>query len=362
MNGSQNAILLTAGILHQPGAKTAHGLIRKSSRFNIVGVIDKSFPGQDAGYIIDKKERGIKIFASVKDFLVNSGIKSSYAVVGVALPGGKLPQEMVDDISQAIGSGMSVVSGMHDFLSDNQQLRSLAEAHHVSLIDIRKPRPKDQLKFWTGSILQVKAPIIGVLGTDCALGKRTTAVMITEAMKKKGKNAQMVFTGQTGWLQGHEYGFILDSTYNDFISGELENAVVTCYRETSPDIIFVEGQSSLFNPSGPCGAELLLSAQCKGVILQHAPARVHYNGHEHTGIKISLERELAAIKLYGAHVIAITLNTKELSAEEAIQYKRELEKNYQLPVVLPLEEGMDQLSHLVEEYMLRFAIADPVNN
>lgn len=359
MNGSQNAIVLTAGILHQSGAKTAHGLIRKSSRFNIVGVIDNSFPGQDAGYIIDKKERGIKIFSSVADFLANSGIKADYAIVGVALPGGKLPKEMAEDIAQAIKSGMSIVSGMHDFLSDIPEIRSLAEVHHVNLIDIRKPRPKDQLKFWTGSILQVKAPIVGVLGTDCALGKRTTAVMITEAMRKKGKNAQMIFTGQTGWLQGHQYGFILDSTYNDFISGELENAVVTCYQETSPDIIFVEGQSSLFNPSGPCGAELLLSAQCRGVILQHSPARLYYNGQEHTGIKISLDRELAALKLYDAHVIAITLNTQGLTAEEAMNYKSAMEKNYQIPVILPLEEGMGQLSQLVEAYMLQFE-HDPV--
>lgn len=351
---NKNAIVLTAGILDQPGAKTAHGLIRVTSRFNIVGVIDKKFYGQDAGEVIDRKKRNIPVYRTIEDFLSNGNAKAGYAVVGVALPGGKLPAEMISEIKQAIQAGMSIVSGMHDFLSDMPELSSLAATHGVSLLDIRKPRTKDQLKFWTGNILKVKSPIIGVLGTDCALGKRTTAVMITEAMNKKGIAASMIFTGQTGWLQGHKYGFILDSTYNDFISGELENAIVTCYKEANPDVIFVEGQSALCNPSGPCGAELLLSAQCRGVILQHAPGRIYYNDQEHTGIKISLQREMEIIRLYGATIIALTLNTKGLSTEEAFQYKQQYEEQFRIPVVLPLEEGMDELSKHVSSYIQQF--------
>ena len=72
---------------------------------------------------------------------------------------------------------------------------------------------------------------------------------------------------------GHDYGFIFDSTPNDFVSGELENVVFRCDRDCSPDLILLEGQSSLRNPSGPCGAEFLCSAMAKGVILQHMPGR-----------------------------------------------------------------------------------------
>jgi uncharacterized NAD-dependent epimerase/dehydratase family protein len=193
-----------------------------------------------------------------------------------------------------------------------------------------------------------------VLGTDCALGKRTTAVMITDAMKQKGVRAEMIFTGQTGWLQGHRYGFVLDSTYNDFISGELENAVVTCWKEARPDVIFLEGQSALCNPSGPCGSELLLSARSKAVILQHAPSREFYKGQEKMGNRISLIRELELIRLYGSRVLAITLNTEDLTLEEAQSYKAQYEKEYGLPVILPLEEGMSRLSDVVQEYIATF--------
>lgn len=354
MKPKQNAILLTAGILDQSNAKTAHGLIRTGSRYNIVGVIDENFAGKDAGYLLDKVHRNIKVYGSVNDFIANAGNKTDYAIIGVALPGGKIPVTMIDEIKQAIKGGISIVSGLHDFLSDIPELKALAGQHGVELIDIRKPRPKSELKFWSGEIMNVKSPVIAVLGTDCALGKRTTSCMITEAMIKEGVDAKMIFTGQTGWLQGHEYGFILDSTYNDFISGELENAVVACYNETSPDVIFIEGQSALYNPSGPCGSELLLSAQCKGVILQHAPARQYYNGHEHTGIKISLKKELDTIKLFGSKVIAITLNTKNLTAEEAANYQKEYEALYKIPVILPLEEGMQRLAEEVKKYIRDF--------
>ena len=94
---------------------------------------------------------------------------------------------------------------------------------------------------------------------DCAMGKRTAARMLTQACKKHDINAQMIYTGQTGWLQGGQYGFVFDSTLNDFISGELEHAIITCNKETSPDLILLEGQSALRNPSGPCGSELLVS-------------------------------------------------------------------------------------------------------
>ena len=92
-----------------------------------------------------------------------------------------------------------------------------------------------------------------------------------ESLRRRGKQAEMIYTGQTGWMQGSPYGFIFDSTVNDFIGGELEKAVLTCAREAKPDYILLEGQSALRNPSGPCGSEYLLSANAKGVILQHAP-------------------------------------------------------------------------------------------
>ena len=183
-----------------------------------------------------------------------------------------------------------------------------------------------------------------MLGSDCALGKRTTARMLTDALNGVGIRTEMIFTGQTGWLQGGRYGFVLDATPNDFVSGELEHAVVSCDSEVNPDLILLEGQSSLRNPSGPCGAELLLSAQARGVILQHAPAREAFEGYEKTEFAIpSLESEIELIGFYGAKVLAVTLNGENLSDAELRATQRQYEARLNVPVVCPLLDGANDL-------------------
>ncbi|MEI9918696.1 MAG: DUF1611 domain-containing protein [Bacteroidota bacterium] len=120
----------------------------------------------------------------------------------------------------------------------------------------------------------MKCPKIAVLGTDCALGKRTTTRFLTEAMKKAGYKAEMHLHRTNRLDAGCEiWRFIFDSTLNDFISGEMEHAVVSCWNNEKPDIIFIEGQSSLRNPSGPAGAEWLVSANADAAVLQHNPPR-----------------------------------------------------------------------------------------
>ncbi len=120
----------------------------------------------------------------------------------------------------------------------------------------------------------------------------------------------MIYTGQTGWLQGGQYGFIFDSTLNDFVSGELEHAIVSCWEETRPDLILLEGQSALRNPSGPCGPELLISGNAKQVILVHAPKRKYFDNEAHWGEIPPVETEIALIRQYGAQVLALALNTE----------------------------------------------------
>ena len=220
---------------------------------------------------------------------------------------------------------------------------ALAEKHQVTLTDIRKPKQRKDLHFWTGDILQVTAQIIAVMGMDCAMGKRTTARMVREACAANGINAQMIYTGQTGWLQGGKYGFIFDSTLNDFVSGELEHAIVSCWKETGADVILLEGQSSLRNPSGPCGLEFLISGRAKSVILVHAPKRKYFDNDAHWGEIPSVTSEMEIIEKFGSQVIALALNTEDCTDEEAYEYQREYEENLGIPVLLPLQEGVGKI-------------------
>ncbi len=197
-----------------------------------------------------------------------------------------------------------------------------------------------ELAFWTGAALKLELLRIAVLGTDCALGKRTTTQLLVAECRARGLRAEMIYTGQTGWLQGTRHGFVLDATPNDFVAGELERALLECVRDERPEVVFLEGQSALRNPSGPCGAELLLSAGARWVVLQHAPARRFYDGTEELGCEIPpLADEIELLRHYEAEVLGVTLHTEGLAPGAA----RALETELGLPVVLPLTEGVGRI-------------------
>ena len=172
--------------------------------------------------------------------------------------------------------------------------------------------------------------------------------MTKQACTDAGINAQMIYTGQTGWLQGVKYGFIFDSTLNDFISGELEHAIVSCRKETKAEVILIEGQSALRNPSGPCGPELLVSGNARHVILVHAPKRKYYDNLKEWGTIHSLASEIELIKLYGSKVIAVALNTEHCTEKEAFNFQRKFESELQLPVLLPLQQGVEKIIPVIK--------------
>ncbi len=340
------ALILTNGILSTPNAKTAHGLIRGTDRFDIAAVIDFAHAGEDAGAVLDGTSRGIPVFADIPDALAQVP-EARFLVIGIATPGGVLPEDMLEVLKTAIRHKLSIVNGLHDYLSDRPDIAALAQEEGVELLDIRRPKKRSEMAFWNGDIYRVECPIVAVLGMDCAMGKRTTARLLRESCERRGRRAQMIYTGQTGWLQGGKYGFIFDSTLNDFVSGELEHAIVRCWEETGPEVIFIEGQSSLRNPSGPCGSELIISGNAKRVVLMHAPKRSYYDHEPHWGLIPPVASEIAIIRLLGAEVIAVCLHTEGCTEAEALQYQQHYEATLAIPVVLPLTEGVDRILPLI---------------
>lgn len=346
------ACILTNGKLDSPEAKTAHGLIRGTERFDIVGVVDERFAGGDAGQVLDGVPRGIPVYPSLAALTAETGQKPDYAVVGMAISGGRLDETWHGLLLDVLGFGVSIVNGLHMLLSDIPEFREAAQKAGVEILDIRRPKPFGELRAWTGEIYTVATPRLAVLGTDCALGKRTTARMVAESCGEAGIPTDMIYTGQTGWLQGYRYGFIFDATLNDFVSSELEAAILECHREAAPDLILVEGQSSLRNPLGPAGAEIIVSGNIKGVILQHVPFREMYDDLEYVGCLLpDVESEIKLMEMYGTRVIAVTLNGKGGTAEALSKYSQELEKRLGLPVVMPLEQGVARLVQVIQQFM-----------
>jgi uncharacterized NAD-dependent epimerase/dehydratase family protein len=348
-----SAVILTNGLLATADAKTAHGLIRGTDRFEIQGVIDQNHAGRDAGDILDGICRNIPVFSDMGSCLAASDRKPDFAIIGVALSGGRLDSHWQELIHSIISQGISIVNGMHMLLGEIPSFAHAAKKHHVKIIDIRKHKPYDQLNFWSGRIFDMKIPRLAVLGTDCALGKRTTSRMIVDTCRQAGMAAEMIYTGQTGWLQGNAYGFILDTTINDFVSGEVEAAIIRCEQAACPDIMVIEGQSGMRNPSGPCGAEIIVSGNIKGVVLQHTPFRKYFDGTESLGCMLpDIDNEIKLIEMYGTRVIAVTLNGTGGTREDLATFRSALEKKTGIPVVCPLEESMEKLLPVIRQFVL----------
>lgn len=347
----ETALLLTAGLLAAGEAKTAHGLIRGPSRFRLLGAVDESHAGRDAGEVVDGRPRDLPCFATLEQALAALDARPDWLVVGVAFRGGRLPPPLRAQLLEGVRRGMGAVNGLHDLLEDDPAIVAAAAASGARLQDIRRPKKFSELRFWSGAALRLTVPRVAVLGTDCALGKRTTATFLLDGLRRRGLRTELVTTGQTGWLQGHRFGFMLDSTPNDFVSGELEGAVVACARAAAPDLILLEGQSALRNPSGPCGAELMLSAGAKGVVLQHAPGRRFFDGGEAVEAWIPpVEDEVELIGRYGARVLGLALNGERLDEAGLRAESARLESRLGLPVSMPLLDGAEPLLDAVARF------------
>ena len=170
---------------------------------------------------------------------------------------------------------MNIVSGLHEYLSDDPEFAAVALIKKVTIRDIRKPKPSKDMRLFDGSVAGVQALRIAVLGTDCAIGKRTTATVLARALNAKGIKTVLVGTGQTGLMQGAKYGVAMDAVPPQFCCGELEGAIVAASDAEQPDVILIEGQGALSHPAFCTSAFILRGSQPDAVILQHAPKRAH---------------------------------------------------------------------------------------
>jgi len=346
-----NAIVYCEGAFNTPNGKTGHGLVRRSGRYRVLSVVDSLHAGGDAGQILDGVANGIPVHAAIQESVTlgqSASHPATHLVVGLAPDGGRLSERARRDILWAVDNGLNVVSGLHDFLSDDAEIAVLAKKRRVSIRDVRKTPSRGDLHFFTGKIEQVTSLKMGVLGTDSAIGKRTTAWVLVDAFREAGYSAELIGTGQTAWMQGAGYSIILDSLINDFVSGEIEHAVWQAWKDVNPDVIVIEGQGSLMNPAYPGGFEIMAAGRPDVVILQHAPARKEYDGFPGYAIH-PLDKQIMAIELLsGKKVVAITINHENLSIKDIPGVCREIEKTTGLPAVDVLIQGAEALVSILE--------------
>ena len=198
-----NAIIYCEGAFNTPNGKTAHGLIRFTNRYRVLSIVDSLYADRDAGEVLDGKTNQIPIFGSLEQAVEVADSHSrpaSHFVVGLAPDGGRLNSKARQDVKRALSYGLNVDCGLHDYLSEDPEMIKRAARYGSKIRDIRKPPQIHKLHFFSGKIEEVKALKIVVLGTDSAIGKRTTAWLIVNGFKEQGLSAEMIGTGQTAWM------------------------------------------------------------------------------------------------------------------------------------------------------------------
>ena len=327
--------------------KTANGLVRHSERYEILSVIDSTQAGSDSGEVLGEGPNGIPVVADLAAAVRLHGAVPDVLIFGVAPTSGMLSPAERGVLLGAITQGIGIVNGLHEFLNEDPEFAAAAEAFGVTILDVRRPRAKKDLRMFSGRINEVTCPRIAVLGTDGAIGKRTTATILTRALNDRGIKAVLVGTGQTGLIQGARYGVALDAIPCQFCSGEMESTVVEAFEGEHPDVIIVEGQGALSHPAYLTSTFILRGSRPNAVILQHAPSRRKLGDFADVPTPDPLS-EINLIETFAdTTVIGLTINHENMSDAEITAAITMYELELGIPATDALTRPTDRLVDMV---------------
>lgn len=341
------AIVYCEGNFAKVDGKTANGLVRYSQAYRIVSVIDSCHDGQDSGHVLDNVTNHIPIFRALKAAVTHELSVPDTFIYGMAPSTGTLSPQDRGVVLDAIALGMNIVSGLHEYLSDDPEIVALAHQRNVTIRDIRKPKASKDMRLFDGSVARVSALRIAVLGTDCAIGKRTTATVLANALNAKGIKTVLIGTGQTGLMQGAKYGVAMDAVPPQFCCGELEGAIVAASDAEHPDVILIEGQGALSHPAFCTSAFVLRGSQPDAVILQHAPKRAHRCDFPSMPMPNPVD-EIALIEAFAnTKVIGVTINHEGMTEAEVSATIDAQSQKLGLPVTDALTRPVSHLLNMV---------------
>ena len=329
--------LLTDGFSTPFLAKTAISLLRYRQN-DIVAVLDSTEKGRTAESLFGTGG-AIPVVGTLDD------VEADALFIGIAPPGGALPGHWRAIVLSALSRGMDVVSGLHDFLGNDSELRSTADEHGCRLIDVRKNDQRHTAKhveFREGCLR------IHTVGHDCSVGKMVTALETQRVLAERGEDAQFLATGQTGIMIAGE-GVPIDCVVADFVNGAAET-LVQCHE--SHDILLIEGQGSISHPSfSAVTLGLLHGCAPDGLILCYEAGREMVKGLDEIPVPplqtlVSVYESLAALR-NPCRVIGVSMNGRKLSADEAAAERDRVSAELGLPACDVYRDGADALADAV---------------
>ena len=171
-----------------------------------------------------------------------------------------------------IARGMNLVNGLHEFLNDDAEFAAAALIAGVTITDVRRTKDRKDLQLFTGRIFDVTCPRIAVLGTDGAIGKRTTTTLLVAGAQRPRHQGRH---GRHGSDRAHPGRRTASRSTRPcpVLLRRGRGTVVAAFEGEDPDVIVVEGQGALSHPAYLTSALILRGSRPDGVIVQHAPAR-----------------------------------------------------------------------------------------
>lgn len=276
---------------------------------------------------------------------VAAGIKS--LIIGVAPVGGVVNARWIQVLTDAAKAGLNIVSGLHILLEHYAELVAASENSGAKLINVRVP-PKE---IPVGTGIKRTGKRVLMVGTDCAVGKKYTALALSKSLRKMGVSADFCATGQTGIMIAGK-GIPIDAVVSDFVSGAAE--IIS--PDNQPDHWdIIEGQGSLFNPSfAGVSLGLLHGSQPDAIIVCHDATRKMIESCPHLPVPdirqcIELNIQCGKITNPTIQCIGISVNTSGLPQSQRDAYKQQITSETGLICIDSVIDGCDAIAaHLIE--------------
>jgi uncharacterized NAD-dependent epimerase/dehydratase family protein len=336
--GGSRIVILTEGKTDPLTAKTANVMLRCRGE-DIIAVLDSTQKGKTAQELLGVGG-DTPIIGSLDEVE-----KPDTLLIGVATAGGKIPPAWRDLCLEAVKRGMSIVSGMHQFLSDDAEIVTAAAEAGVTIHDVRKNNEKDVA---TRLDLNDDCFRILTIGQDCSVGKMLAALEISRGLERRGVDSKFVATGQTGIMVEGD-GLPIDCVVSDFVNGACEKLV---RQNLSREVMIVEGQATITHPRfSAVSLGLLHGTNPHAMIYVYEAGRETIRGMDYLPLPthksvIDAYEHMAAFG-HPAKVIAIAMNSRKLSDAEATAERERMRAEFGLPVADPIRHGTDELADAV---------------
>ncbi|HBN77302.1 MAG TPA: DUF1611 domain-containing protein [Planctomycetaceae bacterium] len=341
INGYHRIVILTEAHTNYQYAKTAIALLRYRTA-DIVAILDSTQVGRQVKDLIGQGD-GIPIVSSLKEL---DDVDAMF--IGISPSGGRLPAAMQAAIREAIEAGIDVVSGLHDFISEDVELKQLAEESGSTIIDVRKNNCREVARHAT---FNPECLRIHTVGHDCSVGKMIASKEIELELIRRGIDARFLATGQTGIMIAGN-GIPIDCTVSDFLNGSAEQLVLDHQHH---EIVLIEGQGCITHPAySGVTLGLLHGSAPQGLILCYEAGRETVKNLDHVPIPslkqfVSLYETIASAR-HPCKIIGIAMNGRRLSPEEGELEKQKVSAELGLPVCDVFRDGAAVLADAILEF------------